>query len=312
MKRLSQRVVIGVIQNNAGQYLIAKRAIGAHLENLWEFPGGKVEPHESFKMALRRELQEEIGIQVSKVQKLIEFDYQYDDRCIQFQVFKVFDFLSSISSREKQPLKWVDISQLETFDMPPANKAIIDALKLPSLYMIADYASIAAGNFLNIIEKNLAAGIRLVQFRAHDLSEVEYVTIANKIYALCEQYAAKMICNCKRDWIDKIHTHGIHLTSSRLIEASKQSQPDSYFSASCHTTAEVALANRLSIKCILIGPVHATHSHPNAVNIEWTGFSRLCKAANMPVYALGGVTRSDHLSAIACGAQGIAGIRTFV
>lgn len=312
MKRLRQRVVIGIIQNKAGQYLIAKRAKGVHLENYWEFPGGKAKPHESFKTALRRELQEEIGIQVSKVRKLIEYDYEYEDRCIHFQVFKVFDFMSTISSREQQPLDWVDIRQLEVHDMPPANKAIIDALKLPALYMIADYAGTTADSFLNIIEKNLAAGIRLMQFRAHDLGEAEYVALAKKVYVLCEKYAASMICNCEQAWVNNFHTHGIHLSSPRLVEASKCATPKIYFSASCHTAAEVALANRLNIKCILIGPVHATQSHPNAVNIEWAGFSRLCRSANMPVYALGGVESSDHLSASAYGAQGIAGIRTFL
>ena len=85
-----------------------------------------------------------------------------------------------------------------------------------------------------------------------------------------------------------------------------------FFSASCHTPAEVEQANRLNIQCILAGPVHATNSHPDAKSIEWEGFDCLCRIANMPVYALGGVPQAEKLLAIAHGAQGIAGISTFI
>lgn len=315
MKDTPQRVVIGIVENNVGQLLLTKRRPGTHLENYWEFPGGKVEKQESFKVALRRELHEEIGIQVSQVQKIIDFEYQYDDRRIHFQAYKVLDYLSDISNREHQPLDWVLYDELDIHRMPSANNAIIDALCLPSLYMIADQQSMTSNILLEVVKKNLESGIKLIQYRAHGVDRSEYIVVAKDIYDLCEQHGAKMVCNCELGWLDKFPAHGVHLTSSRLAEVSESTSylnKYPYFSASCHTVEEVKLANQLKVRCVLIGPVHTTCTHPGANSLEWEGFNRLCRVANMPVYALGGVAANEVASAIAHGGQGVAGIRTFL
>ena len=312
MKNSLQRIALGVVKNSAGQYLLAKRSAGVHLENFWEFPGGKVKQHESFKLALRRELQEEIGIQPRRMQKFFEFQYKYDDRVLHFQVYEIFTYASAIRSCEGQQLKWVDKHQLDKIEMPPANRAILTALHLPKSYMIADYSAIGAKDFISVVQSNLVAGIKIIQLRAHELCETEYTALAQKVFELCEQYKAKMICNCELDWLSRFSAHGVHLTSARLIDVYKRESCDQYFSASCHTEEEIELANQLNVRCILIGPVHATASHPTAKSIEWEGFSRLCNLANMPVYALGGVAESEKLLAIAHGAQGIAGISAFI
>src|SRR5438876_12311058 len=54
-------VAAALIRDAAGRYLITQRRSGSHLEGLWEFPGGKREPHESFEQCLRRELTEELA-----------------------------------------------------------------------------------------------------------------------------------------------------------------------------------------------------------------------------------------------------------
>ena len=312
MKDSPQRIAIGIVENSAGRFLVTKRGTGKHLANYWEFPGGKVDPHESFKMALRREMHEEVGICPVQIQKILEFKHQYDDRLLHFQVFKIISYLSKISACEEQQLSWLDSGQLERSNMPAANRAIISALQLPRMYMIADFASIGSDEYLKTIERNLAAGIKLIQLRAHELSEAEYIVMAKKVYPLCQQYGAAMISNCNLKWINHFATHGVHLTTSRLIEIGEHVVSEQFFSASCHTQAEIEIANRLNIKCILVGPVHTTSSHTAAIGIQWDGFNRLCNIANMPVYALGGVKKSDDQHAIAHGAQGIAGISTFL
>ncbi|MGW8227561.1 MAG: NUDIX domain-containing protein, partial [Gammaproteobacteria bacterium] len=64
-------VAVGVVQNPQGKILIAKRPAHVHQGELWEFPGGKVEAGESLPQALRRELHEEIGIDVNHARPLI-------------------------------------------------------------------------------------------------------------------------------------------------------------------------------------------------------------------------------------------------
>ena len=312
VKNSPQRIALGIIENRAGQLLIAKRSAGVHLENYWEFPGGRVEIGESFKMALRRELREEIGVDATRVQKIFEFTYRYDDRTLHFQVFRVLVHSSEIVSGEGQPLQWINRKQLDAVNMPPANRSVIAAVQLPRFYMIADYASIGSKQYFPIIERNLRAGVDLIQLRAHHLTEAEYVFLAEKVHVLCEQHGATMICNCDLAWLKNLPTHGVHLTSARLAKVKQHEKTNEFFSASCHTAAEVELANKLNIQCILVGPVHRTTSHPTATAIEWSGFSQLCSISNQPVYALGGVKKSESLIAIAHGGQGIAGIRAFV
>ena len=186
MKNSHQRIAIGVVKNNTGQYLVAKRNAGVHLENYWEFPGGKVEQYESFKIALRRELQEEIGIQPCRMQKFFEFRHKYDDRSLHFQVFKIVTYDLAVRSCDGQQLKWVEKHQLENINMPLANRAIVTALKLPKSYKeflrITNgfkQISLFAGHLLPVQEigwlKNLVPDL-------YEVYELEEFEVSNEDY----------------------------------------------------------------------------------------------------------------------------------
>ena len=309
-----QRVALGVIQSNSGHFLISKRPAEVHLGGYFEFPGGKAKGEESFKIALRRELYEELGIHISSVRRLIHFTHCYSDLNIYFQVFKIIEFQGEISAMEDSDIKWVANNKLEHIRFPPANKAIIDTLLLSNLYMIADYA-VFKDNLLDIVGKNLAQGIKVVQFRAQKLTRREYLSLAKKLKTLCEENSAKMICNCDMSWVSDIKPHGIHLNSRQLrmiADSNVESACQEFFSVSCHNKQEIEMANKLNIRCILLGSVHRTLSHPNARQLGWAKFNKLCDYANVPVFALGGVNVEELRLAEAHGAHGVAGIRTFM
>ncbi len=307
---MRHKIAIGIIKNTSGQILLAKRPSGKHLSGCWEFPGGKVESTESFKLALRRELNEEIAIDVEGVKKILEYQYQYSDRVLHFQVFEVLTYSKSISARELQTLQWADASNIGNLNIPPANTAILNAVLNPDFYMIA-CNSTYKDNLRAKVEEQLQAGITIVQFRAPELNKSQYISKAIMLRNLCEAYNAKLISNCELSWVDEIEPHGIHLTSARLNEVSNSNHGRVYYSASCHNQQEVELANHLHINSILIGAVQYTRSHPNNSVLGWVNFQRLCNMANCPVYALGGLTKDDLMTAKVCGAQGIAGIRLF-
>ena len=311
---LIQRVSIAIVKNELGQVLLAKRGADVHMPDFWEFPGGKARKNESFKMALRRELAEEIDIEVAVSRKLIEFRYQYSDRRIHFQVFEVLSSSKQVANNEKQRLRWVDLQEIGAINFPPANTVIVDVLQLHSLYMIAD-ESILRDKLFSVIEIQLKLGVKLVQFRAHYMTKSEYISSAIRVRKLCERYEASMISNCETSWVDEIKPHGVHLTSSRLRESSSVGNVKArgaYFSASCHSAREIDYANELGVRCILVGPIHQTSSHPHSKCLGWERFSELCGRANMPVFALGGIVSNELSSAIAQGAQGVAGIRMFI
>ena len=310
----SQKIVIGVVKNETGKVLVSQRPEGSYLPGFWEFPGGKLEQGETFKHALRRELCEEIGIQVGCNYKLIEFKHQYDDRQLHFQVYIVLLNNTEAVANEKQKIKWVDQHKLSELNFPPANQSILDALDFPRAYMIADYA-VFGKELTDIVRGQISHGIKLVQFRAPLLEKKQYISIAKELAHLCKDQNAKFIVNCDLDWSSDIKADGVHLNSQRLKSLYSEINTGAnlnIYSTSCHSEQEIEYANELKVKATLIGPVQNTQSHPNSSPLGWVRFSQLCSRANMPVYAIGGVGIKDIPNALVRGAQGVAGIRDFM
>jgi len=124
-------VVAALIWNqpNRDRFLIAQRQKGKHLEDYWEFPGGKLEAHESPWQGLKRELAEEINIQVIKASPFIQVYYRYPDRNILLDTWSVGEYLGAVESREQQALSWIDLNQVERYRFPPADIPILEAIK---------------------------------------------------------------------------------------------------------------------------------------------------------------------------------------
>ncbi len=121
-------VAVGVIDNAAGEVLIALRHADRHQGGLWEFPGGKITDGESVENALARELQEELGIHIESAAPWLTVHHTYPERTVELHVWRVSAFAGSPYGREGQPLRWVAVRQLDPGDFPAANRPIIDAL----------------------------------------------------------------------------------------------------------------------------------------------------------------------------------------
>jgi mutator protein MutT len=123
-------VVVGVIENNKQQYLLALRPAGKPLAGFWEFPGGKIEHNETAKDALYRELQEELAIEVNETQHL--FDYTYEsEKIISFSVWRVTDYDGIPQPLASDKICWVDKAQLTQHIFPPQNSYILQKLGAP-------------------------------------------------------------------------------------------------------------------------------------------------------------------------------------
>ena len=112
-----------------GNLLITKRYDDAHLGGLWEFPGGKREPKESFEQCLVRELREELGIEVT-VEKLVEsVTHEYPGKTVHLKFF-----VCEWEKNEPQPLgcsecKWVKAGELKEHDFPEADARLLHRLQ---------------------------------------------------------------------------------------------------------------------------------------------------------------------------------------
>lgn len=123
-------VAVAVIINEADEILISHRSKEQHEGNKWEFPGGKVEPNETLHAALKRELDEELGIQINtqKSKPLTVITHDYGSKTVVLDVHEVYDWQGEPQGMEGQPIKWVNRAELATLTFPEANQAIIDLL----------------------------------------------------------------------------------------------------------------------------------------------------------------------------------------
>lgn len=121
------QVVAAVILKNS-QVLIAKRPEGKHKAGYWEFPGGKIEPGETFKEALFRELKEEINIQVCEAKELTQVEFSYPEKEVCLNFFTVTDFTGEPKALEGQLIRWIDLAALTNYSFPEANIPVVKML----------------------------------------------------------------------------------------------------------------------------------------------------------------------------------------
>jgi len=114
--------------NGIDRFLISKRQKGKHLQDYWELPGGKMEPGESRRQALDRELREEINIVPVKANPYKQVRHQYQDRNILLDVWEVTSFKGEVKPREGQEVRWVAIDQLTEYQFPAADIPIMEAI----------------------------------------------------------------------------------------------------------------------------------------------------------------------------------------
>lgn len=122
------RVVAGALFDRAGQVLIAQRPAGKHMAGWWEFPGGKLQAGETEYEALRRELHEELGVEVRIAERLLELHHDYPERRVELCMWRVTGYCGEPRGLDGQALKWVQPSALASERLLEADRPIVAAL----------------------------------------------------------------------------------------------------------------------------------------------------------------------------------------
>ena len=300
-------VAVGVLRRSDGRVFAAERLPGRHLAGQWEFPGGKLEPGESARAALERELREEVGVEALATRPLIRFPYRYPDRRVRLEVFEVSRWRGRPHGREGQATDWLAPEELRRRDLVAGAVPIVAAIELPSRYLITPEPG---AGFEAKLRDRLESGIRLVQLRAGSMPPDALARLARRAARLAERNGARLFLNGDPEAARAAGAHGAHLPSRTLARlAERPPWPGFGLAASCHDARELALARSLGVDFAVLSPVRATPGHPDARPIGWEGFSRLVESADFPVFALGGLGPADREAAWAAGAQGVAAIR---
>ncbi|MEQ2005596.1 MAG: 8-oxo-dGTP diphosphatase MutT [Limisphaerales bacterium] len=115
----------------AGQLLITQRPAGGHLAGLWEFPGGKREPGESFEECLRRELQEELGVDVRVHEEIERITHDYPEKAVHLRFFRcaLVDAGDEPRAIGCQAVAWVTRETLGNYAFPAADARLLEWLR---------------------------------------------------------------------------------------------------------------------------------------------------------------------------------------
>jgi mutator protein MutT len=117
-------IVAAAIVERDGRFLLTRRLSGTHLAGFWEFPGGKCEADETPEACLRREIREELDVDVSVGPEVLTTAYDYADRAVELHFFRC-GFEGEPSPQLQQEIRWVSRSDLASLELPPADAALV-------------------------------------------------------------------------------------------------------------------------------------------------------------------------------------------
>jgi mutator protein MutT len=120
-------VVVAAVVDDGDRYLVTQRQAGVHLAGMWEFPGGKVREAESHEQALRREMVEELGVDVAVEGLVLSTSHSYPDRTVALHFYRC-RLLGRPAPQLGQEMQWVTSAELRALEFPPADADLIALL----------------------------------------------------------------------------------------------------------------------------------------------------------------------------------------
>jgi 8-oxo-dGTP diphosphatase len=301
-----------MLRADGREFLLAQRPEGKVYAGYWEFPGGKVEPGETVRQALVRELQEELGITVTACSPWLTRQFTYPHATVRLNFWRVTAWDGEIGITA--PLEHSAVDWLACGDAPhvapilPANAPILKALSLPTMMAVTMAESDGVERQLARLEAALAGGMRLIQLRDKGLLPAQRLGFAETVVRLAHDAGALVVINDDAELARRVDADGLHLSSGAL--AACTARPDfTWVGASCHTADEIVRAGELQLDYALLSPVLPTPTHPENPGLGWAEFSQRIAGNTLPVFALGGMKIEVLADAKDAGAHGIALMR---
>ena len=306
-------VAAAVMLRAAGcEFLLAQRPQGKVYAGYWEFPGGKVEPGETVRTALIRELHEELGITVTACAPWLTRVFTYPHATVRLHFWRVTAWDGEIgitAPLEHSAVDWQKCGKTAgVAPILPANDPILKALELPTTMAITSGEIEGVERQLERLEEALDEGLRLIQVRDKGWPAAQRLWFAEAVTRIARQRGALVLINDDADIARRAGADGLHLSAPAL--AACRERPDfAWVGASCHDAKELDHAAELGLDYALLSPVLPTPTHPEATGLGWPAFSDLIAGRPLPVFALGGMKKDLLATAQGHGAHGIALMR---
>ncbi len=235
-------VVAAVITRPDGSFLLGQRPAGKVYAGYWEFPGGKIEAGEAPLAALRRELNEELGIEVRTAYPWLTRDYDYAHAAVRLHFFRVTGWSGTPQGRENQSFAWQLADAIHVDPLLPANGPILRALSLPPVYAITNAGELGEREFLARVERALAGGLKLLQVREKAMSGDALLRFASEVVRRAHASGARVLVNGDAALAQRAGADGVHLTSAQLRQLC--ARPRRFSSAHPVTTPGSSCAHR--------------------------------------------------------------------
>lgn len=123
-------VVAAVIKNKEGKILITKRNNKKAQGGLWEFPGGKVEKDETYEDALKREIREELKVQIKINEYIDEKICTYPEKEINLIAYEATILSGEIKLMEHEEYKWIEKDTIGQYEFAPADLFILEKIEI--------------------------------------------------------------------------------------------------------------------------------------------------------------------------------------
>jgi len=278
--------------------LVGWRKAEQHQGNKYEFPGGKVDAEETPLKACRREVLEEVGIDLEHYFNFDFIRHEYEDIVVNLHFFLAYvhaDHLAHI----KQPWSWYRREELQDLNFPKANKNIVKRLNLLKKIKISEDLS-----QLNTLQDHQYFYWRPAQDEIYSALLAGYspnllsrVIVNIDIWNTLSELQQKMmrVVQLKHHQVMQLKQADLQLGITYI--------------ASCHDRDSLDNAQRMGCSAAFLSPILATDSHPDVQGMGWSVFSKLAEQSDLAIFALGGLKSTDLATAIQHYAYGIAGIR---
>ena len=316
-------VVAGLMLDDCGRVLVARRPPGKPMAGAWEFPGGKLSAGESRLEGLSRELKEELGIDIGSARPLIRYRHRYPEFSVDLDCWRVTDWRGDPESREGQLLAWHRSEELLDVGLLPADIPVVKALTLPHSIAVTPPLSRDKEGLLDALR---SCASTLICLRRPDLPANELTQLATRAVRELQDSGKRvllhgdpaafepLIRDASAGWNPRRAgvIAGLHVPARYLPGLAEGAvRAPLLLGVSCHDALELEAALAVNADYAFLGPVKPTASHPGEPALGWANFSELVRQLPLPVYAIGGLGPDDLEAAWDAGAQGVAGIRAF-
>ena len=176
------------------------------------------------------------------------------------------------------------------------------------LYAVTDRHWLKDETLENQVEKALQGGATFLQLREKSLDDDIFLAEAKEIQKLCKKYQVPFVINDNVDIVLAIDADGVHVGQSDMeaLDVRKRLGPDKIIGVSAQNVQQALLAQKHGADYLGVGAVFPTGSKDDAEDVSFETLKAICQAVDIPVIAIGGITKENVSELKGSGICGIA------